>query len=185
MTAAADRDVMAEDVVDVLLTQHALIEEQFRAVAAASRKPERRAAFEELARLLVVHETLEQEIVHPEAGDDAGVEVVAERLAEEQRADEVLAELFEIEVNDADFPRLLQGLKESVLSHATREERYEFPHLRHAGPPERLVALGVALREGFEAAPARLPRNGDAEEALASVREQVRAAIRPTPGGNA
>jgi hemerythrin superfamily protein len=169
---------VAGDVVDVLLTQHALLEQQFRTVAAATRKPERKAAFEELARLLTVHETIEQELVHPQAAGDTEPEVVAERIEEEQRADEVLAELFEIEVNDPDFPRLLQGLKESVLAHATREERYEFPRLRHAEPPERLRALADAVVEAFEAAPAKLPPADDPVIALATVREQVLEAIR-------
>jgi hypothetical protein len=176
--------VQAPDVVDVLLTQHALIEEQFRAVATATRKPARRTAFDELARLLVVHETIEQELVHPEASGhiDAGVEVVADRIDEERRATEVLAELFEIEVNDPDFDRLLQGLKESVLTHATHEERYEFPQLRHTAPPERLRDLAVAVRTAFEAAPTKLPTtdDGDVAAALVAVQEEVREAIRAT-----
>ena len=169
--------VAARDVVDVLLTQHALIEEQFRTVAAATRKPQRKAAFEELARLLTVHETIEQELVHPEAADDTEPEVVSERVEEERRADEVLAELFEIEVTDPDFPRLLQGLKESVLSHATREERYEFPRLRHAGTPERLRELADAVTEAFATAPAKLRTADDPVAGLAAVRQQVLEAI--------
>jgi hypothetical protein len=89
----------------------------------------------------------------------------------------VLAELFEIDVNDPDFPRLLQGLKESVLAHATREERYEFPRLRHAEAPERLRELADAVIGAFEAAPAKLPTAEDPAAALAAVREQVLDAI--------
>jgi hypothetical protein len=177
--------VTARDVVDVLLSHHALIEEQFRVVASATRKPARRAAFEELARLLTVHETIEQELVHPEAADDTEPEVVAERIEEERRADEVLAELFEIEVNDPDFPRLLQGLKASVLSHATREERYEFPRLRHAESPQRLRELADAVTEAFAAAPAKLPRADDPAAALAMVREQVLEAVHATDAPSA
>jgi hypothetical protein len=176
---------VVRDVVDVLLTHHALIEEQFRAVATATRKPQRKAAFVELARLLTVHETIEQALVHPRAAGDTEAEVVAERVEEERRADEVLAELFEIEVNDPDFPVLLQGLKESVLAHATREERYEFPRLRHAEPPERLRELAEAVTAAFEAAPAKLPssRNGPVA-ALTAVRERVLEAVRAAGTGS-
>jgi hypothetical protein len=172
--------VQAPDVVDVLLTHHALIEEQFRAVAAATRKPAKRSAFEELARLLAVHETIEQELVHPAAAAriDAGAEVIADRMDEELRATEVLTELFEVEVNDPDFDRLLQGLKESVLTHATHEERYEFPHLRHTAPTEQLLDLAVAVQNAFDAAPATLPRtHGSALAALEAVQEETRQAI--------
>jgi hypothetical protein len=172
---------VALDVVDVLLSQHALIEGQFRAVAAATRKPQRCAAFEELARLLAVHETIEQELVHPAAAAriDSGAAVIADRVEEELRATEVVAELFEVEVNDADFPRLLLGLKDSVLTHATHEERYEFPHLRHTAPTGQLRDLAVAVQNAFDAAPTSLPKiNGDAAAALEAVQEQVREAIR-------
>lgn len=172
--------VQAEDVVDVLLTHHAVIEQQFRAVAAAARKPAKRAAFAELARLLTVHETIEQELVHPWAVThiDAGAEVVADRMDEEHRADEVLAEMFEIEVNDADFDQLLQGLKESVLTHAKHEERYEFPHLRQAGPPQRLLDLAVAVQQAFDTAPTKLPSaDRGATARLEAIREQVRETI--------
>jgi len=174
---------VAGDVVDVLLTQHALLEEQFRLVASATRKPERKAAFAELARLLTVHETIEQELVHPEATLDSEPEVVAERIEEERRADEVLAELFEIEVNDPDFPRLLQGLKESVLAHATREERYEFPRLRHGHPPDRLRELALAVTAAFDAAPTKLPAADEPVNALATLREQVLLAMRAADRG--
>lgn len=178
--------VAATDVVEVLLAQHALIEEQFEAVSAAGGKAARRKAFQELARLLVVHETIEQELVHPlNAGDiDAGAEVVADRLEEEQRADEMLAEMFEIEVDDPDFDRLLAGLREAVLSHATREERYEFPRLRQHEPADVRVELAVAVQDAFDAAPTRLPRTGDGTAAaLEAVRAEVRAAAHADTAG--
>jgi hypothetical protein len=178
--------VQAPDVVDVLLTHHALIEEQFRSVAAATRKPQRRSAFKELARLLAVHETIEQELVHPAAAAqiEAGAEVIADRMEEELRATEMLAELFEVvEVSNADFQRLLQGLKESVLTHATHEERYEFPYLRHTAAIQQLQDLAVAVQNAFDAAPASLPKiDGSAMTALEAVQEQVRTAIRAASG---
>jgi hypothetical protein len=173
--------VQAPDVVDVLLTQHALIEEQFRAVAAATRKPAKHKAFEELARLLAVHETIEQELVHPAAGSriDGDTETVAEMIEEELRAMEVLAELFEVAVNDPDFDRLLQGLKESVLTHAKHEERYEFPRLRHTSPPAQLQDLAAAVQAAFEAAPSNLPKlDGSALAVLEAVQVETREAIR-------
>jgi hypothetical protein len=167
---------MIGDVVDVLLGQHALIEEQFLAVSTASGKAARRRAFEELARLLVVHETIEQSLVHPAASEsiDSGTEVTADRLAEEERADGMLREMFEIDVDDPDFPRLLAGLREAVLSHATREERYEFPRLRVAVPDERLAA---AVRQAFDSAPATLPRADGVPAALDEVRAAVTEAL--------
>jgi hypothetical protein len=48
------------DVVDLLLTQHARIEEQFLLVIGATGKA-RQQAFDDLVRLLAVHETAEKD----------------------------------------------------------------------------------------------------------------------------
>lgn len=174
-------DVAAPDVVEVLLVHHAVIEEQFRTVLATTGKAAKRTAFEDLARLLTIHETIEQELVHPAAAEliDTGPEVVADRIEEEQRADEVLAELFELEVNDPDFDRGLAVLRDAVLSHATREERYEFPRLRRAGGTDELAAR---VQAAFTAAPAELPRtDGGPTAALEAIRAHVREALTNEP----
>ena len=54
----------ADDVVDLLLAQHARIEEQFLLVTGGTGEA-RRDAFDDLVRLLAVHETAEEEIIHP------------------------------------------------------------------------------------------------------------------------
>src|SRR5690606_9870633 len=84
--SCARRTTMAEDVLELLVAQHARIEELFRAVMAADGE-QRRDRFEELARLLAVHETAEEEALHPVARRtiDAGPAVVDARLAEERQ----------------------------------------------------------------------------------------------------
>src|SRR3712207_9112418 len=55
-----------DDVIDLLLAQHARIEELFVLAAGAEGEP-RRAAFDELVHLLAVHETAEEEVRSEEA----------------------------------------------------------------------------------------------------------------------
>lgn len=149
---------MAEepDAVDLLLAQHARIEELFRQVLAAAGE-ERRDRFQELARLLSVHETAEEEVVHPlaRATIDAGDDVVDARLSEEHDAKELLADLIERGVEAPDFADRLRTLRAEVLQHAKREERYEFYRLRDKVDEATAKRLLKAVRAAEAFAPTR------------------------------
>src|SRR5690606_27820105 len=77
--------VADQDVIDVLLAQHAEIERLFEQIIDAEGET-RRHLFEELVRLLSVHETAEEELVHPLSRGEmpSGDEVIDARLAEER-----------------------------------------------------------------------------------------------------
>jgi hypothetical protein len=127
---------------DVILEQHARIEELFQVVETSKGK-ERKDAFEELAQLLEMHEAAEREIVHPLAAHsiDEGAAVIEERLEEEDAASEMLADLVEAGPGSAGFDEDFQALRLAVLEHATREERYEFKQLAAGLSAEELVDL--------------------------------------------
>lgn len=173
------------DVVDLLLAQHARAEELFRAVRAESGEA-KREAFHELVHLLAVHETAEEEIVHPLAREsiDAGDDVVDARLEEEREAKEVLAGLMKLEPESTEFDEQFELLRTSVLQHAKREERYEFVQLRAAHSPQRLTALAAAVRAAEAVAPTRPHPGVESAKANAAlglptaVVDRVRDAIR-------
>jgi hemerythrin superfamily protein len=146
----ADRQL---DVVDLLLAQHARIEELFLLVAGTSGQT-RREAFDDLVRLLAVHETTEEQVVHPvaRAEADGGDALIDDRLEEERLAKEILGTLVEDGVDAEGFEEALLLLREAVLTHARYEERYEFPQLRHRLPAERLQSMAGTVRVAEEAA---------------------------------
>jgi hemerythrin superfamily protein len=152
-----DRRTRATDVVDLLLQQHARIEELF-VLTAGTQGEAKRGAFDDLVHLLAVHETAEEEIVHPlarslpSAGGDA---MVDDRLAEERQAKQMLTTLIDGGVAADGFDNALLLLRNAVLTHARHEERYEFPHLRQHVAAERLVALAAAIRAAEAVAPTR------------------------------
>uniref|UniRef100_UPI0024538F81 hemerythrin domain-containing protein n=1 Tax=Nocardia farcinica TaxID=37329 RepID=UPI0024538F81 len=76
------------DAVTYLVGQHRRIRELFDEVAGAADTGERERKFFELRRLLAVHETAEEEIIHPLArrAIDNGDAVVDARLEEENKA---------------------------------------------------------------------------------------------------
>jgi Hemerythrin HHE cation binding domain. len=140
------------DVIDLLQRQHALIRDLFDEVERSS-GTERREAFQRLVRLLAVHETAEEEIVHPYARRTlpGGVDVVDERLAEEREAKELLQRMDQAGVDDPNFMTNLERLRVAVIAHARAEERYEFLQLRaHTTEAERrTMAAGVKAAEAM------------------------------------
>jgi hemerythrin superfamily protein len=136
-----------EDVIDLLIGQHAQIRDLFTLVI-ESAGAQRREAFDRLVRLLAVHETAEEQIVHPMARRSlpGGEGIVTDRLREERVAKALLAELDGMDTGDPRFPALLNQLRIDVLTHARAEERYEFLRLREELSDAERKGLAVAIR---------------------------------------
>jgi hypothetical protein len=156
------------DVVDLLLAQHAAIERLFL-LAAGSAGDAKRNAFNGLVRLLTVHETAEEEVIHPLASTlvDGGEAPIDDRLDEERQAKTMLAALVDAGPDDENFDTALLVLRDAVLVHARREERYEFTQLRQRVPAEQLRALAGLVRAAEAVAPTH-PHPG-AETAIANI----------------
>jgi hypothetical protein len=144
------------DVVDLLVAQHARIEELFLLVA-GSAGATRREAFDDLVRMLAAHETAEEELVHPLSRGvvDGGDARVDDRLEEERQAKEMLSTLVDAGVGSEGFDTGLLLLRDAVLIHARHEERYEFTQLRAKVPATQLRALAAAVRAVEAMAPTR------------------------------
>jgi hemerythrin superfamily protein len=145
-----------EDVIALLQGQHREIRRMFTELETAG-GDRRQELFRDLVRLLAVHETAEEEVVHPEIRDlePAAESVVDARLGEEHRAKELLTTLQSMGPDADGFDTLLVQLREDVLAHAEHEEREEFPFLRAHRPPERLRAMAATVRLAEAVAPTR------------------------------
>jgi hemerythrin superfamily protein len=142
--------VHQRDVVDVLLAQHSAIKALFNQVATAEGE-QKRERFQDLVRLLTIHESAEEQVVHPAArralGDD-GHRVVDTRLEEETRAMRALAELADLGVGHPGFDDRLAALAAEIVEHAAHEEAEEFTRLRATVGAEELQLMTAV----FEAA---------------------------------
>lgn len=155
------------DAVDLLLRQHEEIRRLFTEVDRA--KGERRAeAFERLCRFLAVHETAEEEVVHPLARRTIrnGDRVIDARLEEENEGKRVLRALEKMGTSSAGFEPLFAEFRTSVLDHAEHEEREEFAELRARGAAE-LRGMAAAIKAAEAMAPTH-PHPG-VESATANV----------------
>jgi hemerythrin superfamily protein len=175
------------DVVELLERQHREIKGLFSKVE-MSIGDQRRQAFERLVHLLAVHETAEEEVVHP-AAREAGVdEVVQARLQEEHDAKELLQQLDKLGPDAEHFPEAFRQLRQDVTEHAEHEERDEFPALRARHDRERLKAMAAAVRAAEAVAPTH-PHPGVESGAanatvgmVAAVADRVRDAVRKAMG---
>ncbi|MFI0445294.1 hemerythrin domain-containing protein [Actinomadura sp. 6N118] len=145
---------MEQDVIDLLRRQHGQIRDLFDLVSDCG-AGERREAFERLVRLLAVHETAEEEIVHPAARRalPGGDGIVDDRLKEERSAKELLSELDGMDTGDPQFMAKLDRLRTEVLTHARAEERYEFEQLQGAFGEAERRSLAAAVKAAEAMAP--------------------------------
>jgi len=154
MTAQTAELDAAHDVVEFLIGQHMQIRDLFTEVETSTGQA-RRDAFERLVTLLAVHETAEEQLIHPlvRTGVDGGGDIVDDRLAEERAAKEMLARLEDLGPDAAEFPSLLAELRVSVLTHAHNEEAYEFRYLRREVAAAQLQPLVGMVRAAEAVAP--------------------------------
>lgn len=144
------------DVVDFLVSQHEQIKSLFANTLSASGEA-REQAFTALRRLLAVHETAEEEIVHPRAKRKIpnGAAVVDKRLAEEHEAKTVLQKLEKLDVDSQEFTRQLTDLRDAVIDHADHEEKEELAKLDVELSTDELERMGRAARLAEAIAPTR------------------------------
>jgi hemerythrin superfamily protein len=144
------------DVVDLLLEQHDEIKSLFSELQQIQ-GPVKQKLFEDLVRLLAVHETAEEIVVHPTARREleAGEQVVKKRLEEEDKAKKELTRLYEMGVDHPDFDQRLKAFAAEVIEHATKEEAEEFLRLRGTVDAHTLRRMAGVFEAVEAAAPTR------------------------------
>jgi hemerythrin superfamily protein len=142
------------DVVSFLKGQHEQVKALFEEVISATGK-EREKAFFKLRRMLAVHETAEEEIVHPAARRalPEGEAIVRQRLHEEKMAKQDLSQIEKLDVDSDEFDGMIRKLQAAVVAHAEAEEREEFNALATMLEPERLERMRKAAEFAESVAP--------------------------------
>ncbi|MEU8075209.1 hemerythrin domain-containing protein [Catellatospora citrea] len=171
-----------DDVIDLLLSHHEQIKQLFGQVARAQGE-QKQAAWRELKNLLVLHESIEQQLVHPLVARRVpdGEDLIESRLQEEQQATEDLTRLYEMGIDHPQFDDGLIELRDAVVEHAELEEDEEFGYLRDNVPTEQLIGLAAAARaaERIASRPhAEMPASGPQNGSPAAIADRVRGALR-------
>jgi hemerythrin superfamily protein len=121
----------ARDVVDYLTEQHERIKELFIETLDAADAATQESVFAQLRRLLAVHETAEEMMIHPRVRRkvEGGDAIIDARLAEEHAAKQALQEIEKLQYGTSEFAKAVIHLQADVLQHAQREEDEEFSAL--------------------------------------------------------
>ncbi|WP_067570181.1 hemerythrin domain-containing protein [Nocardia acidivorans] len=161
-------DQPKEDVVTLLVAQHEQIRGLLNQVQATAGTA-KRESFEELVRLLAIHESAEEEVVHPASRRaEVDKDIVAGRLHEENEAKQMLSQLYDLGVQHENFDTEFRAFAESVIEHAEMEEKEEFDQLRRRLSSDDRARLASAVRVAEAVAPTRPhPRAG--ESAVANI----------------
>ena len=156
-------------ITEVLHEQHELIKDLFDQVAATTGQ-ERIDVFDCLRAMLAVHETAEEELVHPAVkrmGDDAAA-AVRERLDEESAAKRLLSTLERMGPDADGFDDLFADFQAAVIEHAEAEEAEVFPFLDQGMSDEELRTMADTF-EVLEAMAPTHPHPHGPESALGNL----------------
>jgi hemerythrin superfamily protein len=147
-------NLMPKNGIDFLLEQHKQVEQLLETVQNAEASS-RQESFDELRRLLAVHETAEELILRPitRAKVEGGAEIADARMAEENMAKDVLADLEKLDASTPEFAAKFASFASDVKEHAHHEETYEFPRVRESQDEGALETLGQALEVAEKVAP--------------------------------
>jgi hemerythrin superfamily protein len=132
--------------VDLIAEQHAEVRRLMGEIATGA-SDSRAETFQQLVRMLAVHETAEEMVVYPalrKLGEE-GKRVAQARTAEEDEAKKVLARLEGMDPTSDAFQVQFLDFRSSVEQHASSEEANVFPLLEEA---ER--EAGTRMRRAFE-----------------------------------
>lgn len=141
------------DAVEVVLGQHEHVRVLFSRLVATGAQ-DRQETFDDLLRLLAVHETAEEEVIYPALRRIAGGEEIAKaRTDEEDAVKRALSDLERLGVDGENFDCRLLEFRDMVLSHAESEEQEALPLLRAHLEPQRLRQMAT----GFLTAEAMAP----------------------------
>ncbi|HVX53881.1 hemerythrin domain-containing protein [Nocardioides sp.] len=140
------------DVIRVLLEQHAQIRDLFTQVK-SSEGETKHHAFDSLRALLAVHETAEEMVLRPVSEKVAGEGVAKARNDEEAEANEFLAHLEKMSLEDPDFAAQFAAFEEAVDKHAEAEESDEFPRIISTCDEEQRQKMGRKIKAAEATAP--------------------------------
>jgi hemerythrin superfamily protein len=173
------------DLIELLLQDHKKAEALLGRIGQSGE--DQSALFDELVHDLVGHEVAEEEVVYPAVRSSVpGGDALADtRIAEQQKAEELLSKMEKMDRGSAEFAQSMAKLHDEAISHAKAEEAEVFPSLREHLSAERSSQLGRAYETAKAVAPTHphphapnTPPGDVAAGSIAAIADRVRDAAR-------
>lgn len=138
-----------QDAITLLESQHREVESLFEQLREAESKRECSELFAELADKLAAHTKIEETIFYPAVCSDETVELLRESVEEHLAAKRLIADLLEMEPDEAQYVAKIELLEELVSHHVDEEENKLFVQVREQELVD-LEVLGRKLEQRFE-----------------------------------
>jgi len=145
------------DALELLADQHAELDELFEQIGSAT--SDKRRLFAELADKLAAHATIEEKLFYPAVMSKQTEQLLRDAVDDHLEIKRMLAELLELEPDDAEFDEVMAELEQAVGFHAhDHEEGRLFPIARALLDDDQRAGLGNELLAMFDALMAEAPR---------------------------
>ncbi|WP_287129131.1 hemerythrin domain-containing protein [Candidatus Cyanaurora vandensis] len=137
------------DVFELLKVDHDRLADLFVTIETETDPGALSTHVELLARQLLTHTTLEEEIFYPQVRNFADTEGQVEKNYEQhQEAKEILQQIQRLDPSTQDFKAAVQDLQRAIENHVHEEENYLFPAVKGDLSDEALANLTTQIREG-------------------------------------
>jgi hypothetical protein len=138
------------DALALLTSDHEEVKQLFESYEALVEddegEDEKQALAQEICSMLTIHATIEEEIFYPAAREGLDDQsLLDEAEVEHASAKDLIAQIEDMQPDDALFDAKMKVLGEYVAHHVTEEEEELFPEVRSAGLD--LAALGKELSD--------------------------------------
>jgi hemerythrin superfamily protein len=137
------------DAIEMLEEQHRNVEDLFDHIEEAEAW-EKSDLFVELADELSLHAAIEERHFYPAVRHQSTEDLVHEALEDHTAVKLLLAELLELNPEEALFAQRLATLRQQVQEHVAEEERDLFPRVREILDEKTLVALADEMTDTLE-----------------------------------
>jgi hemerythrin superfamily protein len=125
------------------------VKELFQKIGKAD-PDEKERLFDRLADALAVHAAIEEKHFYPATKDARTAELLREAVEEHLSVKRIIADLLEMEPDDAHFDAKITVLREQVEHHVEEEENELFPKVRKVRSKDELEDLGVLMEQTAE-----------------------------------
>ena len=135
--------------IDLLKQQHREVEKLFKKIEKAG-PDEKEKLFDGLADALAVHAAIEEQHFYPATKDARTEELLEEAVEEHLSVKRIIADLLEMEPDDAQFDAKIKVLQEQVEHHVEEEEKQLFPEVQKLHSKDELEDLGMLMEQTAE-----------------------------------
>jgi hypothetical protein len=134
------------DAIGMLKEQHGDVAEMFEQLDEVEGE-EKQELFNHLADALAIHAAIEEAHFYPAVRASRTEDILLESLEEHLAIKRVLADLLDLDFDDAVFDAKLKVLQEEVEHHVEEEEGELFPKVSRLFGKERLAEIGAVMQQ--------------------------------------